>query len=54
MLNSDIVGEIDKTKQLLIYTAKKYKYNFRHPKVLAVSEKLDDLILECMKKKLSP
>ncbi|WP_082882562.1 aspartyl-phosphate phosphatase Spo0E family protein [Paenibacillus swuensis] len=43
--------EIDQLKKLLENTAEKYKYNFGHPQVLAISQKLDGLILKVMKDK---
>ncbi|MFD2612856.1 Spo0E family sporulation regulatory protein-aspartic acid phosphatase [Paenibacillus gansuensis] len=41
--------EIDQLKKLLLNTAEKYKYNFGHPKVLEISQKLDGLIVKVMK-----
>jgi hypothetical protein len=44
-----INAEIIQLKALLENTAQKYQYNFRHPKVLLLSQRLDGLILEVMK-----
>lgn len=44
-------GEIDRLKRMLESTASRYQYNFRHPKVLEISQKLDGLIVKLMKEK---
>ncbi len=41
--------EIAQMKKKLEYTAQCHQYNFRHPRVLAVSQRLDELILTVMK-----
>ncbi|MBP1992709.1 aspartyl-phosphate phosphatase Spo0E family protein [Paenibacillus eucommiae] len=41
--------EINCLKRKLESAAAQYKYNFRHPKVLEISEKLDHLIVKQMK-----
>jgi hypothetical protein len=41
--------EIDRLKRMLESTAAEYKYNFGHPKVLKISQKLDGLIVKQMK-----
>jgi hypothetical protein len=43
--------EINQMKKLLEATAKRNKYNLRHPEVLTISQKLDDLILETMRER---
>jgi hypothetical protein len=43
--------EIVHLKELLEQTAKLHQYNFRHPKVISVSQKLDGLILKKMQEK---
>ncbi len=42
--------EISDLKKRLDLTARQYKYNFNHPKVIALSQKLDALIITLMKK----
>jgi len=46
---SKLDNEIDRLKKQLESVAAKHKYNFRHPQVLAVSQKLDGLIVQQMK-----
>jgi hypothetical protein len=46
--------EISETKKLLIHTAEKYDFNFQHPDVIEISQKLDDLILKVMQQQLCP
>lgn len=41
--------EINELKLLLETTAKKHKYNFMHPKVLEISQRLDHLIIKMMR-----
>lgn len=41
--------EIDQLKKLLERTAKEHKYNFGHPQVLEISQKLDQLIVVMMR-----
>jgi hypothetical protein len=41
--------EINHLKRKLESAAVKYKYNFHHPKVLEISQKLDGLIVKQMK-----
>ncbi|MDF2814077.1 MAG: Spo0E like sporulation regulatory protein [Paenibacillus sp.] len=40
--------EIHELQMLLNATAKRYKFNLGHPRVLEVSQKLDRLILQVM------
>jgi hypothetical protein len=40
--------EIDQMKKLLEHTAKEYMYNFRHPRVVEISQQLDRLIVKVM------
>lgn len=47
----ELSGQIDQLKNLLELTAEKYKYNFGHPQVIAISQKLDGLIIQVMKDK---
>jgi hypothetical protein len=49
---SPLDKEIDQLKKKLESTAAKYKYNFHHPKVVEISQKLDILIVRLMAKKL--
>jgi hypothetical protein len=42
-------NEIIHLRRQLESAAAKYKYNFRHPKVLEISKKLDGLIVKQMK-----
>lgn len=48
--NKSINCEITHMKELLEITARQYEYNFKHPKVLSISQKLDGLIIKKMKK----
>jgi hypothetical protein len=41
-------SQIDQLKQLLEDTAEEYKYNFGHPRVLEISQQLDQLIVKMM------
>jgi hypothetical protein len=41
-------------KQLLIATAEKHNFDFQHPHVITISQKLDALIVELMKSQQSP
>lgn len=41
--------EIDQMKKLLERTAKQYLYNFRHPEVVEISQRLDRLIVKVMR-----
>lgn len=41
--------EIDRLKRTLESTAAEYMYNFGHPEVLQISQKLDNLIVKLMK-----
>lgn len=41
-------AEIDEMRKLLERTAKKYMYNFRHPQVVKISQRLDRLIVKFM------
>jgi hypothetical protein len=47
----DIHSEIVKLKQQLELTVAEHKYNFQHPRVIAVSQELDKLITLVMKNK---
>ncbi|WJH33116.1 aspartyl-phosphate phosphatase Spo0E family protein [Paenibacillus sp. CC-CFT747] len=47
--NRRLDAEIESVKKHLALIAHKYQYNFRHPQVVAVSERLDRLILRQMK-----
>lgn len=40
--------EINVMKQLLERTVKQHMYNFRHPEVVKVSQRLDTLIVQAM------
>jgi hypothetical protein len=51
MRETGLDREIAHLKNLLENTAKQHKYNFMHPKVLELSQKLDDLIIKIMKEK---
>lgn len=48
---AELSGQIDQLKKLLEFTAEKYKYNFGHPQVIAISQKLDGLIIQVMQDK---
>jgi hypothetical protein len=48
MPNAPIDKEFTKLKKLLETTAEKYKYDFRHPDVLAISRRLDKVIVRMM------
>lgn len=43
--------EILYLKKRLELTAREYEYNFKHPKVIRISQKLDNLILKKMKQR---
>ncbi|MNH97375.1 Spo0E like sporulation regulatory protein [compost metagenome] len=42
-------GEISSVKRLLEWTAARYQYNFQHPSVIVISQKLDVLIVRYIK-----
>ncbi|MEF3303895.1 aspartyl-phosphate phosphatase Spo0E family protein [Paenibacillus sp. GYB003] len=42
-------AEIDQMKKLLERTAKECMYNFRHPQVVEISQRLDKLIVKVMR-----
>ncbi|WP_199617742.1 Spo0E family sporulation regulatory protein-aspartic acid phosphatase [Paenibacillus alkalitolerans] len=48
MRNSRIEEEMLKLKKLLENTAERYKYDFCHPDVLAVSQRLDQVIVRLL------
>ncbi|RKN87020.1 aspartyl-phosphate phosphatase Spo0E family protein [Paenibacillus ginsengarvi] len=48
--NFGLPAEIDQMKRLLERTAKKYRYNFRHPRVIEISQQLDKLIVNMMRR----
>jgi len=48
MPNAPIDKEFTRLKKLLETTAEKYKYDFRHPDVLAISRRLDKVIVRIM------
>ncbi|TLS48281.1 aspartyl-phosphate phosphatase Spo0E family protein [Paenibacillus antri] len=48
MSNATIEKEFAKLKKMLETTAEKYKYDFRHPDVLAISRRLDKVIVRMM------
>jgi len=48
MTDTTIEKEFHKLKKQLERTAEKYKYDFRHPDVLAVSRRLDKIIVRMM------
>jgi hypothetical protein len=51
MSNDVIIStEIDCTRKQLEKIVQQNQYNFNHPDVIAISEKLDHLILKMMKK----
>ncbi|WP_068774491.1 aspartyl-phosphate phosphatase Spo0E family protein [Paenibacillus sp. FJAT-26967] len=43
--------EIEQLKGVLSFMAAKHKYNMNHPKVVEISQQLDGLIVESMKKR---
>lgn len=45
--------EFLRLKNLLESTAAQYKYDFQHPVVLAISKRLDQVIVQMMHKKSS-
>jgi hypothetical protein len=51
--NSVVCLEIDDVKKQLEHIVKDHQYDFMHPDVIAISQKLDSLILKMMKKPLS-
>jgi hypothetical protein len=51
MTNAAIEEEFNQLKRTLEITAEKYKYDFRHPDVLAISRRLDQIILRMMVRK---
>ena len=52
MLNKTYLNhEIDHLKGILQDTVQEYEYDFRHPEVISVSQKLDHLILQIMQEK---
>ncbi len=52
MVNIEVLSrEIDRMKNVLECTARRHKYNFKHPKVIEVSQRLDRLILKLMKQR---
>lgn len=48
MQNIGLNTQIDELKELLQQTAKQHQYNFVHPNVVALSQKLDGLIVRMM------
>jgi hypothetical protein len=44
---------IEDVKALLALTAKQHNFDFQHPSVLYISQKLDELILHAMKNSAS-
>lgn len=42
--------KINHLKEELETAVVRYKYNFKHPKVISLSQRLDNLIIELMKK----
>lgn len=48
MTNAAMEKEFVKLKKKLERTAEKYKYDFRHPDVLAISRQLDKVIVRMM------
>jgi hypothetical protein len=51
MSNATIEKEFNKLKKMLESTAEKYKYDFRHPDVLEISRRLDQVIIQMMASK---
>jgi hypothetical protein len=51
MSNATIEKEFTKLKKMLESTAEKYKYDFRHPDVLEISRRLDQVIIRMMSSK---
>lgn len=47
--NIRLTVEIDQLKKQLEHTAEEHKYNFRHPRVLEISQRLDRLIVKVMR-----
>ncbi len=43
--------QIEQLKESLENAAVQHKYNFHHPSVLQISERLDELIVEAMKRR---
>jgi hypothetical protein len=48
MSNATIENEFTKLKKMLETAAEKYKYDFRHPDVLEISRRLDQVIIRMM------
>jgi uncharacterized protein YaaR (DUF327 family) len=49
-----VASEIEEMKQLLIDIAEKHDFDFQHPHVLSISQKLDTLIVKAMKEQQPP
>jgi hypothetical protein len=45
--------EIHELKKLLEHTAEQHHFNFLHPKVIALSQRLDFLIVKIMKQNIA-
>lgn len=45
----NLPDKIEELKQVLASTAKKHNFDFQHPRVLHLSQKLDTLILKSMR-----
>ncbi|MFS0839503.1 aspartyl-phosphate phosphatase Spo0E family protein [Paenibacillus sp. 1P03SA] len=50
-MNRSLDLEIEYLKSVLTYMAAQYKYELNHPRVVEVSQQLDGLIVERMKKR---
>lgn len=50
-MNRSLDLEIEYLKNVLTYMAAQYKYELNHPRVVEVSQQLDGLIVEQMKKR---